>query len=59
MNLFQDDFLEEMMLQRGISVVHSMIHRWVIKLVSLFEKRVRQYKCPVGISWRMDMTDFV
>ena len=48
--------LEEMTLERGISVDHSTIHRWVIKLVPLFEKIFRKHKRPVGISWRMDET---
>jgi hypothetical protein len=31
--------LEEMMAERGIEVDRSSVHRWVIKLVPLFEKR--------------------
>src|ERR1700744_2558557 len=30
--------LEEMMAERGFEVDHSSVHRWVIKLVPLFEK---------------------
>ena len=37
-------------------VDHSTVHRWVIKLVPLFEKSFRQHKRPVGKSWRMDET---
>jgi transposase-like protein len=48
--------LEEMMAERGVNVDHSTVHRWVIKLVPLFEKAFRQYKRPVGQSWRMDET---
>src|ERR1700674_4147622 len=48
--------LEEMMAERGIEVDHSTVHRWVIKLVPLFEKTFRKYKLPVGKSWRMDET---
>ena len=48
--------LEEMMAERGIEVDHSTVHRWVIKLVPLFEKTFRKYKQPVGKSWRMDET---
>ncbi|WP_143327261.1 IS6 family transposase [Paraburkholderia hospita] len=48
--------LEEMMAERGVNVDHSTVHRWVIKLVPLFEKAFRQYKRPVGKSWRMDET---
>jgi putative transposase len=48
--------LEEMMAERAIGVDHSTVHRWVIKLVSLFEKTFRRHKRPVGKSWRMDET---
>jgi hypothetical protein len=46
--------LEEMMAERGFEVDHSSVHRWVIKLVPLFEKAFRKHKRPVGKSWRMD-----
>jgi transposase-like protein len=49
--------LEEMVVERGIEVDHSSVHRWVIKLVPLFEKAFRRHKRPVGNSWRMDETD--
>src|ERR1700710_1445115 len=45
-----------MMVERGIEVDHSSVHRWVIKLVPLFEKAFRRHKRPVGKSWRMDET---
>ena len=48
--------LEEMMAERGIEIDHSKVHRWVIKLVPLFEKTFRKYKQPVGKSWRTDET---
>jgi putative transposase len=48
--------LEEMMAERGFEVDHSSVHRWVIKLVPLFEKAFRRHKRPVGRSWRMDET---
>jgi len=48
--------LEEMMAERGFEVDHSSVHRWVIKLVPLFEKAFRRYKRPAGKSWRMDET---
>jgi transposase-like protein len=48
--------LEEMMLERGIEVDHSSVHRWVIKLVPLFEKAFRKRKRAVGRSWRVDET---
>jgi transposase-like protein len=48
--------LEEMMAERGILVVHSIIHRWVIRLVPLLDKTFRRRKRPVGRRWRMDET---
>jgi transposase-like protein len=48
--------LEEMMAERGFQVDHSSVHRWVIKLVPVFEKAFRKHKRPVGKSWRMDET---
>ncbi|MFM0266017.1 IS6 family transposase [Paraburkholderia sediminicola] len=48
--------LEEMMAERGFEVDHSSVHRWVIKLVPLFEKAFRRHKRPVGRSCRMDET---
>ena len=48
--------LEEMMAERGFEVDHSIVHRWVIKLVPLFEMAFRRHKRPVGRSWRMDET---
>jgi hypothetical protein len=46
--------LEEMMAERGIEVDRSSVHRWVIKLVPLFEKAFRRHKRAAGKSWRMD-----
>jgi putative transposase len=48
--------LEEMLAERDIGVDHSTVHRWVIKLVPLFEKTFRKHKRPVGKSWRVDET---
>jgi transposase-like protein len=48
--------LEEVMAERGVEVDHSTVHRWVIKLVPLFEKAFRRHKRAVGKSWRMDET---
>jgi putative transposase len=46
--------LEEMMAGRGIEVDHSSVHRWVIKLLPVFEKAFRKRKRAVGKSWRVD-----
>ncbi|MBP0633443.1 IS6 family transposase, partial [Cupriavidus sp. AcVe19-1a] len=48
--------LEEMMAERGIAVDHSTVHRWVIKLLPLFEKAFRRHQRAVADSWRMDET---
>ncbi len=44
------------MAERGITVVHTTIMRWVIHYVPLFEKRWEKYARPVGSSWRVDET---
>jgi hypothetical protein len=41
---------------RRSAVKANTVHRWVIKLVPLFEKTFRKHKQPVGKSWRMDET---
>jgi len=44
------------MVERGIAVDHSTVHRWAIKLLPVLEKAFRRCKRPVGKSWRMDET---
>jgi transposase-like protein len=48
--------LEEMMGERGVTVDHSTLNRWVIKYAPEFEKAFRRRQCPVGRSWRLDET---
>ncbi|MFV8907192.1 IS6 family transposase, partial [Serratia fonticola] len=48
--------LEEMMAERGVIVDHSILHRWVIRLVPLLDKAFRRHKRAVGRRWRMDET---
>jgi putative transposase len=48
--------LEEMMAERGISVNHSSINRWAVRLLAQIERNSRKSKKPVGCSWRMDET---
>jgi putative transposase len=48
--------LEEVMAEPGISVDHSTVHRWAIKLLPVLEKAFRRCKRKVGRSWRMDET---
>ena len=48
--------LEEMMQERGVTVDHSTINRWVLKYAPELEEAFRRRKRPVGHSWRMDET---
>ncbi len=48
--------LEAMMEERGVTVDHSTLHRWVLKYAPEIEKQFRLRKRPVGSSWRMDET---
>jgi putative transposase len=48
--------LEELMQERGVSVDHTTIHRWVLKYTPRLEEAFRRRKRSVGRSWRMDET---
>ena len=48
--------LEEMMGERGVTVDHSTLNRWVIKYAPEVEKQFRCHQRPVGRSWRVDET---
>jgi putative transposase len=48
--------VEELMQERGVSVDHATINRWVLKYSSQLEEAFHQRKRPVGRSWRMDET---
>jgi putative transposase len=48
--------LEEMMQERGVSIDHSTIDRWVLKYAPQLEAAFHRRKCPVWTSWRMDET---
>ena len=48
--------LVAMMAERGITVSHTTIHRWVIRYVPEFEKRWNRFARPVNTSWRVDET---
>jgi hypothetical protein len=41
------------MVERGISLAHTTILRWVQHYLPEFEKRWKRYARPVGRSWRM------
>ena len=45
-----------MMGERGLSMAHTTIMRWVQRFIPEFEKRWRKYAKPVGRSWRVDET---
>jgi transposase-like protein len=48
--------LVEMMAERGVTVSHSTILRWVQRYVPEFERRWGRYARRVHSSWRMDET---
>ena len=48
--------LVEMMVERGLSMAHTTIMRWVQRYAPEFEKRWRRFAGAVGRSWRVDET---
>jgi transposase-like protein len=48
--------LEEMMAERGLSVDHSTIQRWVVQYAPELNKRCRRHLRPANDSWRVDET---
>jgi putative transposase len=48
--------LEEMMQERGVSVDHATINRWVLKYTPQLQEAFHRHKRPVWVSWRMDET---
>jgi transposase-like protein len=44
------------MAERGVTVVHTTVLRWVQRFVPIFEKQWKKYARPVGSSWRVDET---
>ena len=48
--------LVQMMAERGITLSHTTILRWVQQYFPEFEKRWNHYARPVGDSWRVDET---
>lgn len=48
--------IEEIQRERGVTVDHATINRWVIKFTPILEHKVRRKKKSVSISWRMDET---
>ncbi len=47
--------LEEMMAERGLSVDHSTVHRWVVHFSPLLERFNRRKRTVIG-KWHMDET---
>jgi transposase-like protein len=48
--------LVEMMAERGLSMAHTTIMRWVHHYAPEFERRWNRFARPVGHSWRVDET---
>jgi transposase-like protein len=48
--------LVEMMAERGLSLSHTTILRWVQRYASEFVKRWNRFGTPTGRSWRVDET---
>ena len=48
--------LVEMIAERGTSLAHTTIMRWIQRYVPEFEKRWNRFACRAGASWRVDET---
>ena len=48
--------LVEMMAERGLSIVHTTIMRWVHHSSPEFNRRWNRFARPAGTSWRVDAT---
>ena len=48
--------VEELMEERGVSVDHATINRWVIKYSPQLEEAFHRRKRSVWVSWRLDET---
>src|SRR5262245_10487513 len=48
--------VEELMQERGVSIDHSTVNRWVITYSPQLEDAFHRRKQPVRVSWRMDET---
>ena len=49
--------IEELMAERGVTVGHSTVNRWVVEYAPQLENEFRKkHKSPVGCSWRADET---
>ena len=48
--------LIEMMQERGITITHTTVMRWVHQYSPIIDERIRKYIKPTNDSWRMDET---
>jgi transposase-like protein len=48
--------LVELMAERGLTIAHTTIMRWVVRFVPVLAQRWQRYALPVGRSWRVDET---
>jgi transposase-like protein len=48
--------VEELMEERGVSLDHATVNRWVEKYSPALEAKFRKIKQPIGKSWKMDET---
>jgi len=48
--------LEEIMAERGVSVDHSTLNRWIVRYSPRIAEEARKRKQPIAGSWRMDET---
>jgi transposase-like protein len=48
--------LVEMMAERGLTLAHTTILRWVQRYAPEFVKRWNRFAAPAGQSWRVDET---
>jgi len=48
--------LEEMMAERGISIDHGTVHRWVVRYSPELLERLNRHKRSVGRKWYVDET---
>lgn len=48
--------LEEIMAERGVSVDHTTLNRWVTRYPRAIAEAARRRKGPCDRSWRMDET---
>jgi len=48
--------LEEILTERGVTVDHATLNRWVVKFAPLIAAQAHARKLPTASSWRMDET---